>query len=133
MGSTFYQNIETAYKKGIFSGYACGGPGESCDGNNRPYFRPGSNATRGQIAKILSNASGFTDPVTSQTFEDVPPTHTFYEHIGKMASRGIIGGYACGSSGEPCVAPENRPYFRSGANATRGQLSKMIYLAVEPR
>src|SRR5207249_3144529 len=40
----FYQYIETAYHQGIISGYA--------DGT----FRPGNNATRGQIAKIVFNA-----------------------------------------------------------------------------
>jgi hypothetical protein len=40
----FYQHIETAYSRGIISGYA--------DGT----FKPGNNATRGQIAKIVYNA-----------------------------------------------------------------------------
>jgi len=43
-GSKFYQYVETAYSRGIFSGYA--------DGT----FRPGNNATRGQIARIVYNA-----------------------------------------------------------------------------
>jgi hypothetical protein len=50
-----------------------------------------------------------------------------------MASRDIINGYQCGGPGEPCVPPLNRPYFRPGSNASRGQLSKMIYLALQPR
>jgi hypothetical protein len=40
----FYQWIETAYHRNIISGYANG------------TFRPGNNATRGQIAKIVYNA-----------------------------------------------------------------------------
>ncbi|MGA7730310.1 MAG: plastocyanin/azurin family copper-binding protein, partial [Chloroflexia bacterium] len=32
----------------------------------------------------------------------------------------------CGGLGEPCVPPTNRPYFRPGATATRGQLSKIV-------
>jgi hypothetical protein len=35
-------------------GYACGGPGEPCDGANRNYFRPFNNVTRGQTSKIVS-------------------------------------------------------------------------------
>ena len=53
VGSTFFRYVETAYAHGIISGYDCGGPGEPCPGL---YFRPGGNATRGQIAKIVYQA-----------------------------------------------------------------------------
>ncbi len=132
-GSTFFVYVETAFRMGIVGGYACGGPGEPCDPQNRPYFRPGVNVTRGQLSKIVSNASQWDDTPAGQTFEDISPGSTFYPFIERMASRGVIGGYTCGGPGEPCVPPDNRPYFRPGANATRGQLSKMIYLAVQPR
>ena len=49
----FYVFVETAYCHQILTGYDCGGPGEPCDTENRPYFRPGNNATRGQISKIV--------------------------------------------------------------------------------
>jgi hypothetical protein len=46
---TFYQYVETAYSRGIISGYACtGAPATLC-----LQFRPGNNATRGQISKIV--------------------------------------------------------------------------------
>ena len=48
--------IQTAYAHGAISGYTCGGPGEACDSQNRPYFRQFNDATRGQIAKIVYNA-----------------------------------------------------------------------------
>jgi hypothetical protein len=54
-GSAFYPYVEAAYGAGIVGGYACGGPGEPCDGQNRPYFRWGANATRGQLAKIAAS------------------------------------------------------------------------------
>jgi hypothetical protein len=132
-GSTFHLYVEAAYREGVVSGYPCGGAGEPCDGQNRPYVRPSNNVTRGQIAKIISNGSKFNDPVSGQTFEDVSPGSTFHEFVERMASRAIINGYACGGPGEPCVPPTNRPYFRPQSNATRGQLSKMIYLAAQPR
>jgi hypothetical protein len=44
VGSTFYDYVETAYNRAIISGYA--------DGT----FRPGNNAARGQICKIVYNA-----------------------------------------------------------------------------
>ncbi len=37
-----------------------------------------------------------------------------------------MSGYPCGGPGEPCVGPDDRPYFRPQATATRGQLSKIV-------
>jgi hypothetical protein len=124
--NTFYANVRCLACRGIISGYPCGGPGEPCDPDNHPYFRPGNNVTRGQIAKIVSNAAGFIDPVSGQTFEDVSPGSTFYEFIERLTSREIMSGYPCGGAGEPCVPPGNRPYFRPNSNATRGQLAKIV-------
>jgi hypothetical protein len=100
-GHTFYEFVERMAARGIISGYA--------DGT----FRPGNPATRGQISKIVANAAGFNEPVGGQTFTDVPPTHTFYEYIERIASRGIISGYSDGT-------------FRPQNNATRGQVSKIV-------
>lgn len=100
-GSAFYEHIERMARRGIIGGYS--------DGT----FRPNNTATRGQISKIVSNAADFKEPVSRQTFRDVPPTHTFYEHIERIASRGIIGGYSDGT-------------FRPQNNATRGQTSKIV-------
>ena len=105
------------------SGYQCGGPGEPCI-NSMPYFRPFANATRGQTSKIVSNAAGFKEEPTAQTFEDVPTTHTFYREIQRLASRGIMAGYPCGGPGEPCLS--GRPYFRPQNNVTRGQSAKIV-------
>ncbi len=121
--NTFYEWIERLTGRGYMSGYVCGGPGEPCN-TGRPYFRPFANATRGQTSKIVSNAAGFTETPTGQTFEDVPPTHTFYTEIQRLASRNIMGGYACGGPGEPCLS--GKPYFRPGNNVTRGQSSKIV-------
>jgi hypothetical protein len=109
------------------SGYACGGIGEPCvPPGNRPYFRPSATATRGQITKIVSNAAGFQEPVVGQTFEDAPSGSTFYDYIERLVSRGVMQGYPCGGVGEPCIPPGNRPYFRPGANVTRGQTTKIV-------
>jgi hypothetical protein len=101
--STFYTYIEFLYGQGAVGGYA--------DGT----FRPQNNATRGQIAKIVSEAAGFNDPVpsTQQHFSDVPPGSTFWVWIERLASRNIVSGY-----GDGTYHPEN--------NVTRGQASKII-------
>jgi hypothetical protein len=126
-GSTFYPFVHCLACQGILTGYPCGGPGEPClPPDNKGYFRPGNNASRGQIAKIVSNASGFTEPHTEQSFEDIPTNHTFYTFIERLASRNVISGYACGAPNEPCIPPGNRPYYRSGNNASRGQIAKIV-------
>jgi hypothetical protein len=111
----FYANIRCLACRGIIGGYA--------DGT----FRPNNNITRGQIAKVVANAAGFSEPVTGQRYADVLPTNTFYEWIERLSQRGYMGGYPCGlRTTEPCQPPENRPYFRPFENATRGQLSKIV-------
>ncbi len=127
LGSTFYDFIGRLASRDIIAGYPCGGPGEPCVGpGNLPYFRPNANVTRGQISKIVSEAAGYSDPVGDQQFQDVLPGSTFYDWIWRLTDRGIMNGYACGGVGEPCVGPANLPYFRPGANATRGQASKIV-------
>lgn len=113
-GSTFYDFIRCLACRGIINGYS--------DGT----FKPNNNVTRGQLSKIVSNSAGFTDPQTTQMFQDVPVGSTFFDYIGRLASRGYISGYTCGGPGEPCVPPDNLPYFRPNANATRGQISKIV-------
>ena len=126
-GSTFYPFVRCLACQGILSGYPCGDPGEPCiPPGNKPYFRPNSNITRAQIAKIVSNAAGFIEPHANQSFQDVPANHTFYLFVERLASRNVIGGYPCGGVSEPCIRPENRPYYRPGSNTSRGQLSKIV-------
>jgi hypothetical protein len=129
----FWIFIERVADQNIIAGYACGGPGEPCDPQNRPYFRPNADVTRGQISKIVSEGAGYSDPVpsTQQTFADVPSTNPFWIFIERVASRQIISGYTCGGVGEPCD-PQNRAYFRWGATATRGQSSKIVAQAFYP-
>ena len=103
---TFYQYIETAAYEGIVSGYS--------DGT----FRPGNDVTRGQLSKIVVVAAAWplVNPPTP-TFTDVPTNHTFYTYIETAYDHEIISGYADGT-------------FRPGNNATRGQISKIVYNAV---
>ena len=125
-GSTFYTYTERLIQHSVMSGYPCGGPGEPCGPDNKPYFRPNSGATRGQLTKIVSNAAGYSDPPQGQTFEDVQPGSSFYTYTQRLTSRGVMNGYPCGGAGEPCVPPNSRPYFRPNNPVTRGQTSKIV-------
>jgi hypothetical protein len=103
---TFYQYVETAAYEGLVSGYS------------DDTFRPQNDVTRGQLSKIVVEAAGWplANPPTA-TFTDVPIGHTFYQYVETAYERGIISGYADGT-------------FRPGNNATRGQISKIVYEAV---
>jgi hypothetical protein len=113
-GSTFYPYVHCLACLDIVSGYP--------DGT----FRPNNNVTRGQLSKIVSNAAGFLETETTQMFQDQPIGSTFYTYTARLASRVYISGYACGGPGEPCVSPNNLPYFRTNNNATRGQITKIV-------
>jgi hypothetical protein len=102
---TFYCYVETAVAHGVISGYA--------DGT----FRPGNDVTRGQLSKIVVLAEGWTLECANQHFVDVPPSNPFYCYVETAFAHGIISGYADGT-------------FRPGNNATRGQISKIVYQAV---
>ncbi len=56
-GSTFYAYIYRLVLHQVMSGYPCGHlpAGQCVPPNNRPYFLPNNNATRGQTSKIVSN------------------------------------------------------------------------------
>ena len=52
----FYPYVETVAQRNVAGGYPCGGVGEPCDSQNRPYFRPYAPTTRAQLAKMLFQA-----------------------------------------------------------------------------
>ncbi len=129
-GSPFYTYIQTAANYSIVGGYPCGGPGEPCDPQGRPYFRPGNSITRGQITKIVVLSAQWDVPnPANPTFADVSPGSPFYAFVEAAAAHTIIGGYPCGGPGEPCD-PLGRPYFRPANNTSRAQITKMVYLAI---
>jgi len=123
----FYMFVEVAAGHGILSGYTCGGTGEPCDGQNRPYYRPYNSVTRAQLSKIIVTARGYAlvHPATP-LFTDVDGTYWAYDYVSTAAAHGVVNGYTCGGTGEPCDG-QSRPYFRPGATATRAQLCKMLF------
>ena len=101
----FYTPVHYLTCNGAISGYS--------DGT----FRPGANTTRGQLAKIIVLAKGWSlARPASPHFSDVPATNPFYAYVETAFAHGIISGYGDGS-------------FRPNANVTRAQLSKIIVLA----
>ena len=62
---------------------------------NHLFFRPCNNVTRGQLAKIDSNAAGYADniPSTQQTFDDVLYGDPFWLYIERVYLHGVISGY----------------------------------------
>jgi hypothetical protein len=102
----FYPVIETAYHHNVLSGYA--------DGT----FRWGNNITRAQLSKIIVLARGWAINTSGGPhFSDVPTSDPFYDFIETAFNHNVISGYAGGT-------------FRSGNNAIRGQIAKIMYLAL---
>src|SRR5262249_55874252 len=94
-GSTFYQYVETAFNAGLIKGYPCGGAGEPCPGS---YFLPNALVTRGQLAKIVVLAKGWTLQCPNQGhFSDVPSGSTFYCYVETAFAHAIINGYSDGT------------------------------------
>ncbi|HMA37030.1 MAG TPA: S-layer homology domain-containing protein [Chloroflexia bacterium] len=125
----FFAVVEAAAHAGLASGYPCGGPGEPCDRQQRPYFRPAAPVTRGQVAKLVVIAAGWAiGTPAGPPFADVPPSAPFAPYIAAAAAHGVIAGYSCGGPGEPCDS-QQRPYFRPAGPATRGQIAKIVYAA----
>ncbi|HKP54964.1 MAG TPA: S8 family serine peptidase [Chloroflexia bacterium] len=129
----FYAWINRLSMRGHMGGYDCGLVlQEPCvPPSNRPYFRPYSSSTRGQLAKITSNAAGIGGTPTGLYYTDVAEENPFYIWIMRLTELGTISGYPCGGEGEPCD-DQDRPYFRPFANVTRGQASKIVAFTFYP-
>lgn len=105
-GEWHYGYIETAVLHNLISGYS--------DGT----FRPSNNITRGQLSKIIVGARPWPllDP-EAPSFTDVPRGSTYYTYIETARWHGVVSGYGDAT-------------FRPGEQALRGQLSKMLYIAL---
>jgi hypothetical protein len=72
--SPFYLYIERLARRGVITGYPCGGPNEPCT-SGKPYFRPNNNVTRRQAAKIVYGAQQQPEP-TATTIPTATATET---------------------------------------------------------
>lgn len=131
--NTFYVYVEAVNYYGIATGYPCGtNPAEPCDSLNRPYFRYGDNASRGQFAKMIVKSShemrANISPPTN-TYQDADPSSPFYSYIETVAGYAVMFGHPCGKyNNEPCVPPANRSYFGAGTSITRWDVSTAAVL-----
>ncbi len=105
-GEWSYGFVETGVLHNVITGYQNG------------TFRPADNVTRGQLSKIivLYRAWALVDPLVP-SFTDVPVGSTFYAFIETAKWHGIVSGYGDGT-------------FHPADPALRGQLSKMLYMAL---
>jgi hypothetical protein len=104
-GNAFYEFANRLYQQDIISGYPCGGPGEPCDSENRPYYRPVANVTRQQMTKFVDQARRLPEiyidtpsalrPVYSRT--GAPDGIALYGEA--TTGEGSIGVYGLGALG----------------------------------
>lgn len=105
--SIFYRYVETAYARGILSGYP-----------NR-IFKPDSYVTRAQVAKMLVRARQWPVNLTGVSpvpLCDVPASHWAWIYIQVAMQHGTFSGYPNG-----CFLPD--------ASATRAQIAKVMVQA----
>lgn len=98
---TFFREITHLVSLGALNGYP--------DGT----FKPENKVTRGQAAKIITEALNMPlkNP-KNPTFRDVSRNHDFYRHIETLAAHGIISG----SGGR----------FKPQGSLTRAQMAKIV-------
>lgn len=119
LGDPYFTAVQYLYCRGVVRGFA--------DGT----FRPHNDLLRGATAGWL--VRGFSFPIAtpsggSSTFHDLPPGAPFFEEAETTATRGIFGGFACGSSGLACDAL-GRPYFLPDAPLERWNYVRAVVLA----
>ncbi len=104
-GSPFYAVVTDLVGRQAISGYS------DCS------FRPGAVITRGQAAKVLVVAMGWSLANPGHpSFGDVPAGSAFYAFVETAVAHGIVSGYGDGT-------------FRPNSPVTRGQLAKMVTVA----
>ena len=88
-------------------------PSATNTNTNTPVGTPTNTSTPGGATATATR----TATPCPMNFSDVPPTDPFYTYIRYLYCAGVISGYNDGT-------------FRPGNNTTRGQLSKIVVLAV---
>ncbi len=94
-GNSFYANVNALYMDGIIGGYPCGGAGEPCDADNRPYYRPANLVSRQQMSKFvdlgrrnIADAIGISLHLTDTTGISIVLSNTTTDSIDAYNSSG---------------------------------------------
>lgn len=98
--------IDLVADAGIVGGYG--------DGS----FRPNSNITREQFAKVVANFMGYTDKGDVSVFPDVDPNGNLTPYVAMCVKEGVLGGFPDGT-------------MRPKANITREQAAAMLCRALK--
>ena len=93
--------IETAVQHGALSGYS--------DGT----FRPTTEITRAQLAKLIVVGRGWTVQAATAHFSDVPAGDWAFGYVETAVANGVLTGYSDGT-------------YRPTAPATRAQVAKIL-------
>lgn len=98
-----------------------------------PIFKSNGATMGDQLSKFIKDCDGTAvwNNGALPDFGDVPVDHPRADRIRTLAGRGVLGGYPCGGTGEPCIPPDNLPYFRPDNKVTRGQASKIVANAAD--
>ncbi|MFA1736660.1 5'-nucleotidase C-terminal domain-containing protein [Lysinibacillus fusiformis] len=97
-----YEGISTLYAAGIISGFP--------DGT----FKPDTNVTRGQAAKMIAGALKLdTKEVVNPNFKDIDAANTYYGPIAALVELKVISGYGDNT-------------FRPNQTITHGDLAKIL-------
>ena len=96
-----YDSVINLAEKFILNGYL--------DGT----FKPESNITRAEFAKIIVSSTGSVDPYALSTFKDVNNNDWYYSYVSTAYSMGYITGYPDGS-------------FRPNDNITRADICTIV-------
>ena len=96
-----YDSVINLAEKFILNGYL--------DGT----FKPESNITRAEFAKIIVSATGSVDPYALSTFKDVNSGDWYYSYVSTAYSMGYITGYPDSS-------------FRPNDNITRADICTIV-------
>jgi hypothetical protein len=87
-GNPGYKEVAKAVQLGFISGKSAS--------NGTNYFDANGKLTRGQMAKILTDAYGLNKD-NGFTYKDVPSGHWAEEYISRLATSGVTQGYSDGT------------------------------------
>jgi hypothetical protein len=92
--SPFYEFANRIYQQNLVTGYPCGGFGEPCDPENRPYYRPGLEVTRQQMSKFVDQARQQPGIYIDTATDDSP----LYSRTTAANGEGVMGVADSGSN-----------------------------------